>query len=356
MILNAPKYIANLTRGAVLFAIVFAAASVTAAITIETYKAKVEAARTFALRVENSLRNDGVVDSAKKELAAQLRRDFPASERIEWKGGSVETSNTWLLERVAALDGGSDSKKQLQAVVEIREHLSAIAFKLAELEQTQASVDRTKDQDKQKLAEILRREEYQKPQQKNESVFQRWLREFLEWLENLFPKPSGTSTTGSAMAAIALFLQIALFATLFGLLVYLVYKLAPLLFPHLRRRARRKKPKPRTILGEQVAEDVTAVDLFEDAERLAREGNLRGAIRKGYIALLCDLSDRKVIGLARNKTNRDYLRDVRSRRDLHPRMKTVTDMFERHWYGFQESGDKDWAQFREEYREAIRSV
>jgi hypothetical protein len=147
-----------------------------------------------------------------------------------------------------------------------------------------------------------------------------------------------------------------LYAALFGLLAFILYKVVPLIFPRLMRPRDRKPKKPRTILGEQLGEDVTAVDLFDEAERLAREGNLRGAIRKGYIALLCDLSDRKVIGLARNKTNRDYLRDVRSRRDLHPRLSTVTDMFERHWYGFQESGDQDWARFRDEYKEAIRSV
>jgi hypothetical protein len=98
------------------------------------------------------------------------------------------------------------------------------------------------------------------------------------------------------------------------------------------------------------------MDLLGDADRLARDGDLRGAIRKGYIALLCDLSDRKIIGLAYNKTNRDYLRDVRSRRDLHPRMKTVTDAFERHWYGLQDSAEQDWARFREDYKEAIRAI
>jgi hypothetical protein len=135
-----------------------------------------------------------------------------------------------------------------------------------------------------------------------------------------------------------------------------VYKIVPLLFPKLRRARKPSKKKERIILGERLGDDVTGMDLFAEAERLAREGNLRGAIRKGYIALLCDLSDRKVIGLAHNKTNRDYLRDVRSLRDFHPRMKVITDTFERHWYGLQDSAEQDWARFREDYKEAIRTI
>jgi hypothetical protein len=37
-------------------------------------------------------------------------------------------------------------------------------------------------------------------------------------------------------------------------------------------------------------------------------------------------------------------------------MKVVTETFERHWYGFQESGAEDWARFRDDYDRAIRSV
>jgi len=85
-------------------------------------------------------------------------------------------------------------------------------------------------------------------------------------------------------------------------------------------------------------------------------GDLRGAIRKGYIALLCDLADRKVIGLARNKTNRDYLRDVRQRSSLFDRMRRATGSFERYWYGLQPPSKSDWDEFTEQYRAAVGEV
>jgi hypothetical protein len=37
-------------------------------------------------------------------------------------------------------------------------------------------------------------------------------------------------------------------------------------------------------------------------------------------------------------------------------MKVVTDAFERHWYGLQDSAEQDWARFREDYKEAIRAI
>lgn len=347
--------IASLIRGVTLATLALCFCSGSLAATVEEYKSKIDFARKLTIELEAKLRNDDSNELDIREFAARIRRDFPTAELIEWNGGTVETTSGWLLDKARELEGEADSKKRLLAVIETREYLSAISFKLEEL-RLAAAVERTKDADKQKLAEILRREEYQKPQEKQESVVQEWLRRFLEWLESIFSSSSEPAPAFSGLSAITVLLQVLIYGGLLALLGVLVYKIAPMLFPKLKRKRKPKKRKERIILGEQLGEEATATDLFAEAERLAREGNLREAIRKGYVALLCDLSDRKVIGLARNKTNRDYLRDVRPRRDLHPRMKSVTDTFERHWYGFQESADEDWARFREEYYEAIRSV
>jgi hypothetical protein len=80
---------------------------------------------------------------------------------------------------------------------------------------------------------------------------------------------------------------------------------------------------------------------------------LRGAIRKGYIAFLCELSDRKIIGLSQHKTNRDYLRDVRKKDDLYENMSGLTNNYERHWYGFDAAEEKDWEEFKVRYKQAV---
>ena len=83
---------------------------------------------------------------------------------------------------------------------------------------------------------------------------------------------------------------------------------------------------------------------------------LRGAIRKGYQALLCELSDRKVIGLARHKTNRDYLRDLRKRTDIIENVGGMTSNYERSWYGLRAAKAEDWEEFRVRYHETIGAV
>jgi hypothetical protein len=146
--------------------------------------------------------------------------------------------------------------------------------------------------------------------------------------------------------------MIVIFVLVLALIGFLLYKFAPLIGFKVRHRTKKEK-KDRVILGERLAADENAGSLFSEAERLARDGNLRQAIRKGYIALLCELSDRKLIGLAQHKTNRDYLRDVRRRHALYQNMSGLTDNFERHWYGFENADEKDWEEFRRTYKKAV---
>jgi hypothetical protein len=143
-----------------------------------------------------------------------------------------------------------------------------------------------------------------------------------------------------------------LYALVLGGIAFLIYRFAPFLFERFQNREKKQK-RERVILGERLAENETAQNLFDEAEKLAREGNLRGAIRKGYIALLCDLSDRKIIGLSRHKTNRDYLKAVRRKSELYENMNGLTLNFERHWYGFEAANQADWEEFKTGYLKAV---
>ncbi|MBV9956843.1 MAG: DUF4129 domain-containing protein, partial [Acidobacteria bacterium] len=140
-----------------------------------------------------------------------------------------------------------------------------------------------------------------------------------------------------------------------AIIAYALWKLVPRLMRFNRKRKQQKPEREaRVVLGEHLAPDQTSADLLAEAERLAREGNLRGAIRKGYIALLCELGDRKVIGLAQHKTNRDYLRAVSHQTQLFQEMSVLTNSFETHWYGFVAPSPEDWNTFRSRYQQALR--
>jgi uncharacterized membrane protein len=320
------------------------------------YRANIKAGSQLIKGFSSAVRNLPAEEYLKIErnTLAQIRSKIPATEKIQWQNGTVETDNRWLNERLDRFESETrGSAKQFEILDEISERLDALHVKISELETTSAS-DRTKDEDKQKLAEILRGEQYQKPEEIQQSLFEKIYDRVMKWLEEMFPRSTvpATSPVGG-FESVTFVLQMLLYAVVLCAIGFLIYRFAPFFISKYRRRERSGQIE-RVILGERLAAGETAQNLFSEAERLAREGNLRGAIRKGYIALLCELSDKKIIRLSQHKTNRDYLRDVRLKeKELHREMNGLTLNYERHWYGFDEADNTDWENFKEGYRNAI---
>ncbi len=287
-----------------------------------------------------------------RDTIRQIRQHLPGAENIQWQGATVETGNQWLIDKLEAFEKEpTDSSNRALILTEISERLDALEQKLAELDNP-AALARTKDEDKQKLAEILKREEYAKPEKPEETWLQSLIRRFREWLYEKMPQTEERESSPTGYPSFSIVLMIVIFILVLALISFLIYKFAPFIGFNFRNQKSKEKPD-RVILGERLAADENAGSLFSEAERLAREGNLRQAIRKGYIALLCELSDRKIIGLAQHKTNRDYLRDVRKRHALFQDMNNLTDNFERHWYGLENAAEKDWEEFRSGYEKAV---
>lgn len=297
----------------------------------------------------------GLRDTTGEQAAiARIKNNLPASEKVEWPGSSVETSNEWVARELDRFTASSDAAERATILTGLKERLAAISKEVDALQKSAAS-GTSKDKEKQKLGEILQRPEYQKASPPEESLFQKWMREFREWMESVFPDTPKVPSTVAGLGSLKLWLQVLVYALVVGLIVFILYKFLP--FFRIRRGKRSIADHgDRVILGERIAGDESAFDIFAEAERLAREGDLRGAIRKGYIALLCELSDRKVIGLARHKTNRDYLRDLRKRRDLLPNVSGLTTSYERSWYGLRSSDESEWEDFRLKYRETVAQV
>lgn len=319
------------------------------------YRKNVEAAKKSVIELlypnEEDLTNRDYPEFERQTLR-QIRTQIPASEKIEWQGAEIETNNRWLAEKLNEFEKEPGNSANGKAILtEIGERLAAIEQKLKELENFSAQT-RTKDEDKSKLAEILRREEYQKPQEKEESLFQKLYRRFMEWLREKFPRADLPEADASGFRSVSFVLQMLLYALVLGIIGFLIRRFVPFLLKRFQNREKREK-RERVILGERLAAEETARNLFDEAEKLALTGDLREAIRKGYIALLCDLADRKIIGLSRNKTNRDYLKDVRKRGELYENVSKLTSNFERHWYGFNKTKAEDWEEFKNGYNKTV---
>ena len=238
---------------------------------------------------------------------------------------------------------------QLKKINELKDTLHALETRIAErIAATHAG--ETKEQSKLRLAGILGRPEYATGPRRGNALL-RLIEDFFKWLRSFMPKPRGLSPGGTdSVVLLAEVLVIGVTA------VALVYILILVLrrFGRTRRPKTRKKKGVRIVLGERLEPEATSTDLLSQAEALVRNGDVRGAIRKAYIALLVELGDRRLISLAQHKTNRDYLNSVRGQPPLFLTMRGLTDSFERHWYGLEQATSDDWQDFRAGYLAALQ--
>lgn len=339
----------------VLFFCLFPALSVFSK-TVAEYRKNIETAQNLT----NKLLDPGADDAEtsnypeyQRGLLAKIRENISASEKIEFGTTEIEANNGDLLEKLDEMEKENvlNSTRSYEILSEIKERLGAIVRKLDELE-TSAAAENSKDENKRKLAEILRREEFRKNAEEK-SLFQKIREAIFRWIASLFPEPKNVAPSFFGnLKPLSIILQILVYAVVLAMIGFLIYKFAPFLLAKFRRVSDKKEKTDRVILGEKLEAGASSKDIFSQAETLARKGNLREAIRKGYIALLCELSERKIIGLSRHKTNRDYLRDVRGRAELYRNMNDLTANFERYWYGLEDAETKDWEDFKSVYKKA----
>jgi hypothetical protein len=336
---------------AVLATFVFSVTGLTADVT--DYQTRVESASKNIANLRSRDERSTIDASIEESLIRETRLLIPGSEKIDLPGTTVETDNGWLHEGLTSLAEETDPERKAAILLSLEERLFATAEQLRQLDISTTA--NSKDETKRKIAEILRRPEFQPPQAATESLFQRWIREFTEWLARVFPRAPILPDTPSGAGTLRNGLMILLFALVIGIIGYLMYRFVPMI-AHGRKGEREKRREEKVVLGERISDEKSGRDLFNEAELLAQQGNLRGAIRKGYISLLCDLSDRKLLRLSRHKTNRDYLKDVRGHSFLFEKMAGLTHSFERNWYGLRTVEPSDWEEFRFNYEEALRNA
>jgi hypothetical protein len=290
---------------------------------------------------------------ALKGMTGRVKSTLPAKGRVEWGGGFIEADNSWLHQTLEKLETEGDDTKVAAGLRAAAGRLRALEARLRELDAS-ARADLDRDAERGRLNSILRRPEFERQAPKQRGALERMIEDFAEWLSGLFPKGAQVSPGGSPG-----FSKLTLVLVGVLCLAVLAY-LARLLW--LRRGAGRKSPgrkrEARVVLGERLEADQTASDLLDEAERLARVGELRGAIRKAYVALLCELGDRGVVRLAQHKTNRDYLDAVRraARPALYTELLPLTNAFELHWYGLRAASDADWQSFKTRCRAILNEV
>jgi len=317
-----------------------------AAIPLSEYRQNLQNASATLQELIDSEHNS---EDRVKESIASVRTTLPKRQTVEFEGDTYEVDNTWLHEELGEVEKADDVYEQLALIIW---RLRALEARVAERQNPGERTAENKQWAKTRLESILARPEYADNQQRPNEII-RLLQEFAKWLAKWLPKPRNVDP-----GRIDLITRIAQIIVIGLALLVILYVLKTVIGWYLGRSRsprERKTREARIVLGERLEPDATATDLLSEAEALARQGDLRAAIRKAYIALLVELGDRKLISLAHHKTNRDYLNSLRTVPQLHSRMRGLTDSFERHWYGFASATPNDWQDFRAGYVAALQT-
>jgi hypothetical protein len=86
---------------------------------------------------------------------------------------------------------------------------------------------------------------------------------------------------------------------------------------------------------------------WAEADQLAEKGQFREAVRCIYLVVLVSLHQANLIRYERTRTNGEYVRQLRPRKDIHPTFRSLTSLFEHKWYGQKECIDSEYQHTKE---------
>src|SRR5947209_5185020 len=175
-------------------------------------------------QVSGALRTIEQLQLAKDESSAnaslaRLRAQLPAKETIVLQGQSIAVDNSWFHDALDESEKTKTNVRRTESLARIGERLLALSERLDEFDKGSGVVK--KDEDKGRLAEILRRPAYNKTASEGSALERLWTR-FLRWFFSLFPKSQpGNSRLLSAVA------QVIVVLVGLALIAFLIWKFAP---------------------------------------------------------------------------------------------------------------------------------
>jgi hypothetical protein len=328
---------------AALLIIILAASHARAAATLLDYENRVFRAAEQVERIKADAEYS-------EEGIEHIQELLPNSETVYMNSQMIKVDNSWLHTLITRYQLEKDAQLRLAMLTEAGGRLRALDDHLREIELSRIT-EAEQNNPRLKAQEILNRPEF-KPKRQNKVVafikgiwdsIANFISELFRAVGRLLGQLFGSTTEGSWLSIVFVILVLGGFAFL---VARAIRKAKP----------RRRRPKKRTILGEEIDAGTTAEALAERAYATAREGDFRNAIRKLYIAILYELSERRLIELEESATNREYLARLSGKGALTKAMAYMTDRFDYFWYGMFPTTGEDFSAYLARYREAVQSA
>ena len=283
-----------------------------------------------------------------EEGVSYIKHLLPRREPIEIEGREVQVDNSWLYVLLDAYTAESDPQQRIAKLNEVAGRLRALDEHLRRAETATGEQGSPRDE----IREILSRPAYQPDQDTVVGSFiKRVLRKVRGFLGDLFSSLGrmierifGVSSSNEWVSKVVLIL-VAVAAVVAGTILFRRIRVP-----------KSKRKKTRTVLGEEIAVDGTSRDLAEAGLAAARAGDFRVAVRKLYVSLLYELSERNLIELDESATNHEYLSRVSQFGLLVGPMRYLTERFDYVWYGMFPSSKDDFAAYLASYEEAMQGA
>jgi len=281
------------------------------------------------------------------EGIATIRTLVPASEQIDVLTRTVAIDNAWLYDLIDAYEASADPQLRKAYLEEAEGRLRALDAHLLA-----SGLFVPSQRERWSAFEDLLDGKRAPPKQESRIgafIREAWqsvtglIKELVSALNRLLSNLFGTGSGGSWFVRI---LVLAMLGAALFMLARTLRKRAP----------RRKRRARRMVLGEEVEANATPRDLANSAMEAAARGDYRRAMRGLYIALLFDMTERRLIELDESATNREYLARVSRFQALAAPMRYLTERFDYFWYGMFPSTEADFSSYLARYKEAAAQV
>jgi len=106
---------------------------------------------------------------------------------------------------------------------------------------------------------------------------------------------------------------------------------------------------------DNVEEHIYESDLDRFIREAVEQNNYTLAIRLYYLAIIKELSLKRAIKWKKDKTNKDYLREMRKTNLFNP-FREATRIFERIWYGEEELEKEDYQEIKPTFEKLVQAA
>ncbi|SEM55009.1 protein of unknown function [Chryseobacterium taichungense] len=173
------------------------------------------------------------------------------------------------------------------------------------------------------------------------SLWQKLMAKIAKILNSIFGETIFTKSGNIAGILVRLFAILLVGFLLYFIIKYLISKDGNFLFG--------KKNKKVTIKDEELRENIHEINFPESILKFEKSGDFRSAVRYQFLFVLKKLSDKKLITWNPEKTNKDYVAELKAAH-LKDEFFNLSYIFDYVWYGEFNISEESYQKFKTQYQ------